>query len=108
MNYTMSIPLQILRPLAADFDGDVLNILCIINKAFFEGCYEIFNPRNNMYISHNNGLANQQVCVQRDTIINANTLLWLGREYHDDPGRIEHIKSILKRNEDNELNRRVV
>ena len=61
-----------------------------------------------MYISHNNGLANQQVCVQRDTIINANTLLWLGREYHDDPGRIEHIKSILKRNEDNELNRRVV
>ena len=72
--------------------------MLIISKPFFEGCYEIFNPRNNMYISHNNGLANQQVCVQRDTIINANTLLWLGREYNNDASRIEHIKSILKRN----------
>ena len=26
-NYTMSVPLQILKPLAGDFDGDVLNIL---------------------------------------------------------------------------------
>ena len=58
MNYTMSVPLQVLRGLAADFDGDVLNIFMIINEEFYKACNAIFNPRNNMYISHNNGLSN--------------------------------------------------
>ena len=33
-----------------------------------------------MYISRNNGTFNLDACVQRDTIINANTLLYLGRD----------------------------
>ena len=87
--------------------GDVLNILTIINEPFYQACYEVFNPRNNMYISHNNGLANPDVCVQRDTVINANTLLWLGRKYFaKDTDRITHIESILKKNEEKELSRR--
>src|SRR5574344_856480 len=73
-NYTMSVPLQILPGLAADFDGDVLNIFHIINQDFYERCNEIFNPRNAFYISHNNGLFNNSVNVQRDTLINANAL----------------------------------
>lgn len=88
------------------FDGDVLNILLIISEPFYQACYEVFNPRNNMYISHNNGLANPDVCVQRDTIINANTLLWLGRKYQKDTERITHIENVLKNNEANELKRR--
>ena len=88
------------------FDGDVLNIFIIINKAFGEACEEIFNPRNNMYISHNNGLANPDLCVQRDTVINANTLMWLGRQYCKDDSRISHIEAILKKNEEQEIFRR--
>ena len=63
----------------SSFDGDVLNIMHIINKAFFERCYQVFNPRNVMYISKIDGSLNSSVLVQRDTLINANTLLHLGR-----------------------------
>lgn len=76
---TISVPLQVLKPLGADFDGDVLNVFIIINKAFFERAYVVFNPRNAMYISRIDGKLNKDVLVQRDTLINANTLLHLGR-----------------------------
>ena len=39
----------------------------------------IFNPRNAMYMSRIDGKLNTDVLVQRDTIINANTLMHLGR-----------------------------
>ena len=68
-NYTMSMPLQALTPLAADFDGDTL-----INGTFFERAYEVFNPRNAMYISRSDGLLNLDVLPQKDTLVNANTL----------------------------------
>ncbi len=76
---TMSVPLQVLKPLGADFDGDVLNIFHIINQAFFERAYIIYNPRNAFYISRIDGKLNSDVLVQRDTLINANTLIYLGR-----------------------------
>lgn len=76
---TMSVPLQILKILGADFDGDVLNILIIISQAFYERCNIIFNPRNAMYISRIDGKLNSDLIVQRDTLINANTFLYLGR-----------------------------
>ena len=97
MNYTMSVPLQVLRGLAADFDGDVLNIFMIINEEFYKACNAIFNPRNNMYISHNNGLSNQDLCVQKDTVINANTLLWLGRnpKRKGEKERVAKLKAIV-------------
>ena len=75
----------------------------IINEPFAQACNEIFNPRNNMYISHNNGLANPELCVQRDTVINANTLMWLGRQYSKDDSRLSHIEEILKRNDEREI-----
>lgn len=78
----MSLSLQVLKKLAADFDGDVLNIFDIISEAFFVRAYQIFNPRNAMYISRSNGKADSDVLVQRDTLINANTLTHLAeKEY---------------------------
>ena len=79
-SYTMEIPLQILKLLAADFDGDTLNILYIINKEFFEASYLKMNPRNSMYISRNDGQFDNRMNHQRDTIINTNTLVLLGRK----------------------------
>ena len=40
----------------------------------------VFNPRNAMYISRINGKLNGDLLVQRDTLINANTFLHLGRK----------------------------
>jgi hypothetical protein len=60
--------------------GDVLNVMHIINKAFFERAYIVYNPRNAFYISKIDGRTNSDVIVQRDTLINANTLLYLGRK----------------------------
>ena len=77
---TIGIPLQILKSLAADFDGHAINVFHIINDAFFQRANAIFNPRNAMYISRNNGTFNLDACIQRDTIINANTLMYLGRD----------------------------
>lgn len=62
--------------------GDVLNLLYIINQDFFKRAFEVFNPRNNQYISHNDGMFNNQVNQQRDTLINANSMIDLGRKYY--------------------------
>ena len=77
---TMSVPLQVLKLLAADFDGDVLNVLHIMNSSFYERCKVVFNPRNAMQISKIDGKLNSDILPQRDTIINANTFIYLGRD----------------------------
>ena len=53
-----------------------------------------------MYISHNNGLTNPDLCVQRDTVINANTLLWLGRRTNrkGEKERVANLKRIVENN----------
>lgn len=81
--------------------GDVLNVVLIISDAFFRACYEIFNPRNAMYISHDNGLFNMDVCIQRDTVINANTLMNLGRNHYSKK-QLARIKE-LRRKQDEAL-----
>lgn len=78
--FTMGVPLQPLPLLGADFDGDVLNILLPINKAFIKYAWSKFNPRNSMYISRNDGYFNSAVSMQRDTLININTFARLGRD----------------------------
>lgn len=93
--FTIGIPLQILKLLAADFDGDVLNVFHIINDAFFQRCNEVFNPRNAMYLSRNNGTFNSDVSVQRDTLICSNTLMRLGRNNYTDQQKAK-IKILLE------------
>lgn len=97
--FTMAVPLQPLPLLGADFDGDVLNILLIINETFYEIAYEIFNPRNAFYISRNDGNFNKDVSMQRDTLINANTLVGLGRENYSQ-SEIDAIRAIHQRNQE--------
>lgn len=58
----------------------MLNILLPINQTFTRLAWEKFNPRNVMYISRNDGYFNKDVSMQRDTLINANTLARCGRE----------------------------
>lgn len=93
---TMGIPLQVLRLLVADFDGDCLNIFHIINDAFAQRCIEIFNPRNAMYLSRVDGNFNIDVCPQRDSIININTFIYLGRDKYS-PEQMAKINAIRAR-----------
>ena len=93
-DYTMSISLQILNPLAGDFDGDCLNILYLINKTFIKRCEETFNPRNSMYISKNNGLFNNDVNHSKDTLIAINTFLNMSRSAYSED-EINAIKAAM-------------
>lgn len=79
-NYTMSIPLQILKPLAGDFDGDVLNILYIINEAFAYRAEIVFSPKYAMMISHDDGKFDSSLNHSRDTLIMLNSFIELSRD----------------------------
>ena len=56
----------------------------------------IYNPRNAFYISRIDGKCNIDVIVQRDTLIDANTLLWLGRKNYT-PEMLDTIESIKQK-----------
>lgn len=43
---------------------------------------EVFNPRNSMMISRNDGTFNNDMNIFKDMIINANGLINLGRDYY--------------------------
>lgn len=72
--------------------GDTLNILLIINKEFQTAAENVFNPRNSMYISKNDGMFNNLYNHKRDTIINMNTLVQLSRSKYT-PQQLASIKA---------------
>lgn len=90
-NYTMGTPLQVLQHLAADFDGDVLNVLLIINKEFEMAAIEVFDPANCMYISRNDGLFDNNSNHTKDLIVNANSLVDITRKLYT-PQQLEKIR----------------
>ena len=83
----------------SDFDGDVLNILLITNDDFYYRAFEVFNPRNAMYISRNDAKFNTAMSHQKDTIISAHTMMRIGRENYtpDELEAIRRVKEINKR-----------
>ena len=68
----------------------------IINSAFNERAKIVFNPRNAMYISRIDGKLNKDVLPQRDTLINANTLMHMGRSRYNDK-QMNHINELRKK-----------
>lgn len=67
--YTMSLPIQILPVLNADFDGDVLNIISLKTKKLEKAFDKTYNPRKNMFISRNDGLFNDDFNLLKDQSI---------------------------------------
>lgn len=80
--------------LAADFDGDCLNVMYITNQEFANRAMETFNPHNSMIISANDGLLNSQVNLYKDILITSNDLLGLSRDAYTDEDKAE-IEAIL-------------
>ena len=79
------------------FDGDVLNIMLIINKEFYQRASETFNPRNAVFISKNDGMFKNATNHQRETIINTHTMIKLSRNNYSKEN-LEKIYDIVKRN----------
>ena len=77
-SYASRVPLEILKSLAADFDGDTLNIMMIINKEFLLSTARMFNPRLTMQISNNDGMFNSNMELQTDTMICMNSFTQVG------------------------------
>lgn len=92
----MSISNRVLVLLAADYDGDTLNIHYIINDDFRQACNLILNPRNAMIISRNDGYFNNLVNHTRDLLINSNTLINLTRKNYT-PEQLEKIRRIKQK-----------
>lgn len=86
----MSISLLVLKALAADFDGDTLNILYMYNRDFIKLTDSIISPRQ-MFISRNDGRCNGDFIHSRDIIINANSLKDL---YNYSPQQVDRIKQL--------------
>ena len=69
-----------------------------MNQTFIRLAWEKFNPRNAMYISRDNGYFNANASMQRDTLINANTLARLGREKQtqEEIAKFDRIQKAIK------------
>jgi DNA-directed RNA polymerase beta' subunit len=65
---TLSVPLNVLGLLAADFDGDVINIISIKTQEFTNHYNKIFNPRV-MMIDRDNGKFNRKMGLIKDQMI---------------------------------------
>ena len=78
--YSCKVPHEILKSMGADFDGDTLNIMLIINDEFLINAARLFNPRLSMQISYNDGMFNSNMSLQTDTMICINSFAQLGYE----------------------------
>ena len=87
----MSISLLVLKLLAADFDGDTLNIWMLHVKEFIKVAQETISPRQ-MFISNNDGYCNMDLLHSRDTIINANALKYLSTYTQEEKDRIKWLQ----------------
>lgn len=63
----------------------------MINKDLIKATNIVFNPRNAMYISKNDGFFDNNYNQQRDTIINMNTFVYIGRDAYSNE-QIETIR----------------
>lgn len=95
-DFTMSVPLQILPSLNADFDGDCMNIMYIINKEFERRAEICLNPRNAMMISRNDGKFNSMVNHFKDTYVCLNAMVFQSRDAYtaDEIEHIRHLQSL--------------
>ena len=77
------------------YDGDTLNIHYITNKQFYESAFRVFNPRNAMYISRNDGYFNSTVNHNKDLVININTMINLSRKNYSHE-QLDKIHKLMK------------
>lgn len=76
-DYTTSINNLILSIMGADYDGDVLNQVALLDETF-KRYFEPFCP-SSLIFNSNNGKFNTRFSLDRDQILGLNNLLQLGK-----------------------------
>lgn len=94
-DFSMGIDDYSIKGLEGDFDGDTINILLLFNKQFADACEEVYSPRNAFCISRNDGRMNNLMNIYKDTVININGIMDLGREFYTEE-QINHILEAKK------------
>lgn len=69
-NKTMAIPLTSLKPMNADFDGDVLNVYALKEKCVIEAFNKGFNPRRMMLDRTGDNYFNRDLGLIKDQMTN--------------------------------------
>lgn len=70
-DYNMATPLGILRGLNADFDGDILNIIAMVNQEIAH-MFRKFDPIQRMIIARDTGLLNDYFNIEKSQLIDLN------------------------------------
>lgn len=83
-NFALSVPLSILPGLNADFDGDILNIIAILDPAIAY-MFRKFNPIKRMIISRDNGMINDYFSIQKGQLIDLNYFATMNAMENDQP-----------------------
>lgn len=67
-DYSLSVPLSILPGLNADFDGDIMNIIGMMDKSITY-MFRKFSPVERMIISRDTGMLNDYFSINKDQLI---------------------------------------
>lgn len=66
---TMRLNTRVIQVLAADFDGDQLNVFRIIDRKLGKKMAKTMNPKYNLYIDRVNGLVNKDLMPLKDEVV---------------------------------------
>lgn len=66
---TLTLPVQVLTPMNADFDGDIINVFRIIGDDMARRFNKNLNPRYNLFISRMDGRVNPEVMPLKDCMV---------------------------------------
>lgn len=83
-DYCLSVPLSILPGLNADFDGDILNIIAIIDPGI-KYMFRKFDPIRRMIVARDTGLLNEYFSVTKSQKIDLYHFATCGAMENDIP-----------------------
>ena len=81
--FSLSVPLSILPGLNADFDGDILNIIGLVDKSIAY-MFRKFDPIKRMIISRDSGLLNEYFSIIKGQLIDLYYFATIGKMENDE------------------------
>lgn len=81
-DYALSVPLSILPGLKADFDGDILNLIGMVDKSI-SYMFRKFDPIQRMIISRDSGLLNDYFSITKGQLIDLYYFCTMGHMEND-------------------------
>jgi hypothetical protein len=82
-DYALSVPLSILKGLNADFDGDILNIIGLVDPAIVY-MFRKFDPIKRMIISRDDDLLNSYFSITNGQLIDLEFFATMGPQPNDE------------------------